>query len=310
MQQCFYNKQQKELIRCLHAAYFSPTKSTWINAINNNQFATWPGINAADVNNYLPPSMATTKGHMKMHQKNLRSTKNNSKNQKLIIKNINTNIIDNNLNNDMFPTQVKTKTNDIFVTFYSYNPNDNTVYFDLTGGLPITSAQGNKYIMVWYHYDTNSIVGHPVKSRSNTDVLETLDYLYKYYETCGYPSYISIIDNEASTEIRRSITRKNGTYQLAKPHNHRTLVAEQAIQTYKDHFIAGLCSTDTKFPLNQRESLIAQANLTLNLLQMSQINNSLSAYAQLHGMYDYNKTPIAPPGTRAIIFEPRGIQGT
>ena len=118
------------------------------------------------------------------------------------------------------------------------------------------------------------------------------------------------MDNEASTEIKRSIARRNGTYQLAEPHNHRTLDAERAIQTYKDHFIAGLCSTDTKFPLNQWDRLIDQANLTLNLLQMSQINNSLSAYAQLHGMYDYNKTPIAPPGTRAIIFEPRGIQGT
>ena len=70
---------KKELIRFLHAACFSPTKATWIKAINNNQFATWPGINAADVTKYLPPSMATTKGHMKMHRKNVRSTRNNNK---------------------------------------------------------------------------------------------------------------------------------------------------------------------------------------------------------------------------------------
>ena len=67
---------------------------------------------------------------------------------------------------------------------------------------------------------------------------------------------------------------------------------------------------DTKFPLNRWERLITQANLTLNLLQKSRINSNLSAYAQLHGIYDYNKTIIAPPGTQAIIFEPRSIQGT
>ena len=120
--------------------------------------------------------------------------------------------------------------------------------------------------MVWYHYDTNSIVGHPVKSRSDTDVLETLNHLYKYYDTYGYPPNIYIMDNKVSTEIKRAIMRRKGTYQLVEPHNHRTLVAEPAIQTYKDHFIAGLCSTDTKFPLNQWEKLIPQKNLTLNLL--------------------------------------------
>ena len=87
------------------------------------------------------------------------------------------------------------------------------------------------------------------------------------------PPNIYIMDNEASTEIKRSIARRNGTYQLAEPHNHRTLVADQAIQKYKEHFIAGLCSTDAKFQLNQLDRLIVEANLTLNLLRMSRIKN-------------------------------------
>jgi hypothetical protein len=28
----------------------------------------------------------------------------------------------------------------------------------------------------------------------------------------------------------------------------------------------------------------------------------LSAYAQLHGQFDFNRTPLAPPGCEAIIF--------
>jgi hypothetical protein len=34
----------KELINYLHATAFSPVKSTWIKAIKNGNFATWPGL--------------------------------------------------------------------------------------------------------------------------------------------------------------------------------------------------------------------------------------------------------------------------
>jgi hypothetical protein len=35
---------QKELINYLHAACFSPVKSTWIAAIKNCNFTSWPGL--------------------------------------------------------------------------------------------------------------------------------------------------------------------------------------------------------------------------------------------------------------------------
>ncbi|MCK7513581.1 MAG: hypothetical protein MZV70_62540 [Desulfobacterales bacterium] len=43
--------------------------------------------------------------------------------------------------------------------------------------------------------------------------------------------------------------------------------------------------------------------LTLNLLRGSRINPKLSAYAQLHGSYDFNRTPIAPPGIRVLVHD-------
>jgi hypothetical protein len=36
---------QKDLINYLHAACFSPVKSTWIKAIKNGFFPSWPGLN-------------------------------------------------------------------------------------------------------------------------------------------------------------------------------------------------------------------------------------------------------------------------
>jgi hypothetical protein len=51
------------------------------------------------------------------------------------------------------------------------------------------------------------------------------------------------------------------------------------------------------------DRLIDQANRTLNMLRPSRKNPLVSAYTQLEGTFDYNKTPLAPPGTKVIIHE-------
>jgi hypothetical protein len=43
--------------------------------------------------------------------------------------------------------------------------------------------------------------------------------------------------------------------------------------------------------------LIPQATTTLNLLCQSHINPRLLAEAQLNGAFDFNKTPLALPGS-------------
>jgi hypothetical protein len=55
--------------------------------------------------------------------------------------------------------------------------------------------------------------------------------------------------------------------------------------------------------------LIRQAEITLNLLRASRINPRLSAYAQLSEAFDYNATPLAPPGIKCIIHEKPGQRG-
>ena len=46
--------------------------------------------------------------------------------------------------------------------------------------------------------------------------------------------------------------------------------------------------------------------ITLNLLRNSRVNPALSAYAYLFGPYDFNKSPMAPPGTRVIVHDKHG----
>ena len=91
-------------------------------------------------------------------------------------------------------------------------------------------------------------------------------------------------------------------YQLVPPHLHRRNAAERAIRTFKNHLIAGLCTCDTRFPASYWDKLLPQAVITLNLLRSSRRNPSLSAYAAIHGQFDFNATPLAPPGTKVIVY--------
>ena len=65
----------------------------------------------------------------------------------------------------------------------------------------------------------------------------------------------------------------------------------------------GLCTVHPQFPLQLWCELLPHAEITLNLLQQSQANSKLSAYAILEGKFNFNKTPLAPPGTKALFFD-------
>jgi hypothetical protein len=67
---------------------------------------------------------------------------------------------------------------------------------------------------------------------------------------------------------------------------------KRAIQTFKNHLIAGISNTNHNFTLNPWGNLLSQGLLTLNLLWCSMINPQLSAHAQVHGAFDRNMTPL------------------
>jgi hypothetical protein len=101
--------------------------------------------------------------------------------------------------------------------------------------------------------------------------------------------------------LKAFLRDENIDFQLVPPGLHRRNAAERAIRTFKNHFIAGLSSVDKNFPLHLWDKLLPQAEITLNLLRGSRINPRLSAFAQLHGPFDFNRTPIAPPGIHVLV---------
>ena len=75
--------------------------------------------------------------------------------------------------------------------------------------------------------------------------------MHKELTDAGIVPQLVKLDNEASSEMIKTIKIKNISFQLAPPRDHRTNPAEQSIRTFKDHFIATLFGIDEKYPGNQ-----------------------------------------------------------
>jgi hypothetical protein len=56
--------------------------------------------------------------------------------------------------------------------------------------------------------------------------------------------------------------------------------------------------------------ILPQAVITFNMLRTSRINPKLSAATHIFGQYDFNRAPLAPPGTMIIAHETPGRRRT
>jgi hypothetical protein len=157
-----------------------------------------------------------------------------------------------------------------------------------------------------------------MKNRSDAEAIRAYSKIYDELTSKGLKPKFKTMDNEASTALKHFLHSKDIQFQLFPPHLHRQNAAEKAIQKFKNHFVAMLCSTDTQFPIHLWDRLIPQAVTNLNLLRQSQINPKLLAHVQLNGLFYYNKTPLTPPETKVIIHEnpdhrgswsPHGLNG-
>ena len=74
----------------------------------------------------------------------------------------------------------------------------------------------------------------------------------------GLKPQLHRLDNEYSQILKDFMTEEKEDYQLVPSGMRRRNSAERAIRTFKNHFIAGLASTDPNFPLNLWDRLIEQ----------------------------------------------------
>jgi hypothetical protein len=148
---------QKGLINYLHASCFSPVKSTWIKAMRNGNFSSWPGLNEHSVEKYLSKSTATAKCHLNQQRQNARTTK--IKDAQLLDSEID------------HAHGIKTQ----FV--YAATIDAGQIYTDQTGRFPVVSRKGNRYIMILSDFDSNAILANPIKDLTAPELLKAFQFM-------------------------------------------------------------------------------------------------------------------------------------
>jgi hypothetical protein len=202
----YHTSTQTNLVTYLHAACGSPVPSTWIKAIRNGHFATWPGLTTKLVTEKLPKSIATVKEHLNRQQKNIRSTKPRA--------------IATDTEEDANPPSdaLNHRSHHVFAAVTDVTCQIDT---DLTGQFPVTSSRGNKYILVLYDYNSSAILAEPMKNRSGNEHLRAYNKLHQFLVGRGFKPLLQKLNNEASNALKRTMGDKDIDFQLVPPHTHR-----------------------------------------------------------------------------------------
>jgi hypothetical protein len=241
VQNVYEQKSIQDTITYLHACCFSPVQDTWLKAIQNGLFSTWQFVTVENVRKYLPKSDAAAKGHMNQIRQNIRSTQPAPESD----------IVQEDKCNFIYEAIMET----------------NQIYKYLTGIFPTTSLSGNKYILILYEYDSNSVLSAPMKNEGEKDMVRAFKLLSHYLIIHGLKPSLKRLYNKASLALRNYLKKQVLDYQLAPRHIHRRDNAERVIRTFKNHFISGLCSVDTNFPLKLWDKVLPQATIILKLLR-------------------------------------------
>jgi hypothetical protein len=142
-----------------------------------------------------------------------------------------------------------------------------------------------------------------MQNHSDTEHLRAYNKLHQYLVDKGFKPRLQKLDHEASQALKQSIQEKGIDFQLVPLHIHRHNVTKTAIQTFKNHIIACLCTADKQFPLHSWDRILPQAATTLNLLRSSRLNPHLSAKEHINDTFDFNRTPMAPLRTKVILHK-------
>lgn len=292
-----------DLVAFSHAALFSPTLSTLQKALELHILPPIAGLTLAALKRHPPQSIPMIKGHLDQTRKNQRSTKATAPAEPVA-------------DPDSFPTPGDgIRTHACYACVVEAH---GQVYSDQTGRFVTPSSTGNNYIMVVYDYDSNAILVEPIRNRQAATLVAAYQVLHTRLCEHGCRPQLQRLDNEASDALKDFLHQEGINFQLVPPHVHRRNAAERAIRTFKNHFIAGLCSVDKDFPMHLWDQLLPQAELTLNNLRASRLNPAVSAWTQLYGPYDFNRTPMGPPGIRVVAhvkpdtrtsWAPHGLDG-
>jgi UDP-glucose 6-dehydrogenase len=150
---------------------------------------------------------------------------------------------------DFEPEQDENAECEIFVGATIGDQFNGTVYTDQTSNMPVVSYAGNKCQFVCYEYRSNAILVLAMKDQTDDSLHAVFKDVYEFLTARGFKPKLNVMDNQSSKRIQKYIKSTGADIQLVNSDDHRVKACERAIQTWKNHWIAGLSTVDHACPL-------------------------------------------------------------
>ena len=113
--------------------------------------------------------------------------------------------------------------------------------------------------MVAHNIDENYIFMDIMKNRSGIQMMACYQRIVSRVKKARLTLRNHILDNEASAAHTALIEGNRMVLEFVPPGQHRSNIAERAIQTAKDHFVTILVGVSTASPMHLWCRLIPQA---------------------------------------------------
>ena len=272
----------EKIVNFYHACLGSPTEQQYYNAVLKG-WVEFPGLTANMIPKYLSKSRFITRGHMKLLKQNLRSS------------HIET-------NDDICP-KVK-QHNQKHIQIMMRVVETPRLFIDSTGGF-IEDTTQVWYDLVMFSDTANYIHVESMDNRNAGTYEQAFNDGLKFFRDRDIPINILRLDNEQSSLVSAICVRNKIKLELVPPGNHRSNTAERAIDTWKSHKISMMATADEECDPKVFKHFNKQGELTINLLRQSGMSKFVSAWHQVNGKYNFNNTPIAPPGIKVEFYQSR-----
>ena len=167
----------------------------------------------------------------------------------------------------IIPDDLTDDKNNIFCLAAIANKQQGLLHTAATRALLAMLRKGNQYFMIANDYNTIYIDVHPMPPQKDSTISHIFDISFKNLTEKGHKPTFYVTDNQDTIPLKAYLQQNDYQWPLVEPSNHHVNAAEYTIQTFKNHFIRGLCSTYHNWPIQLWDQMTDQALITLNLCQ-------------------------------------------
>jgi len=101
-------------------------------------------------------------------------------------------------NTNLIEDDVSSRDTNIFCFGAFADKHTGVVYSDFTGTFPYMSLEGNVCFFVVYHYESNAILGLPVKNMEDSTIYEAYKQQFEFLKSKGFTIKLNVMNNQAS----------------------------------------------------------------------------------------------------------------